>query len=234
MCPSSLADSSPVPLRADRDVPVPSALAGLEEAIDHLRAVGRNLWQRGWSLGTSSNYSVVLNQQPLELLVTASGKDKGNLQRADFVRVGEDGTPTLANQPKSSAETLLHVVLAELPQVGAILHTHSVWATLLSDLYFPTGRVTIAGYEMLKGLEGIKTHDTSICIPIFDNTQDIPELAQQVRQYLQQQTTPQHAFLIRNHGLYTWGPDLAVAHRHIEILEFLFETTARRLTLPNA
>ena len=53
------------------------------------------LWQRGWSVGTSSNYSVVVRREPLELLITASGKDKGRLMHGDFVRVAANGKPTL-------------------------------------------------------------------------------------------------------------------------------------------
>ena len=37
-----------------------------------------------------------------------------------------------------------------------------------------------------------------------------------------------HGFLIRRHGLYTWGKDLAEAARHVEILEFLLEAVGRR------
>src|SRR5687768_10105443 len=104
-----------------------NVLAGLEQHLDALRETGAYFWNKGWSLGTSSNYSVVLSQEPLELLITASGKDKGKLSRTDFDRVGRDGKPTSLGQPKSSAETLLHIVAAEQQGVGAVLHTHSVW-----------------------------------------------------------------------------------------------------------
>src|SRR5438132_8981092 len=127
------------------------ALVGLVPQIDALREVGRNFWDRGWSLGTSSNYSVVVDREPLTLLVTASGKDKGRLGRNDFVLVDEHGQPTTGGQPKSSAETLLHIAAASQPDVGAVLHTHSVWTTVLSDLFFAQGGFEIAGYEMLKG-----------------------------------------------------------------------------------
>ena len=80
---------------------------------DALCETGRMFHQRGWSLGTSSNYSMVLQQQPLQLLVTASGKHKGRLTRNDFVQVGEDGKPLHDDQPKSSAETMLHVAIAQ-------------------------------------------------------------------------------------------------------------------------
>ena len=203
------------------------------ELIAQLCDCGRLFHSRGWSVGTSSNYSVVLNNDPAELIVTASGKDKGRLEQNDFVHVGPDGKPVGSNQPKSSAETMLHVVLAEQPGVGCILHTHSVWATLLSDYFFETGGIEIGGYEMLKGLEGIKTHETTHWIPIFENTQDIPSLADQVRACLSDIDQPlTHGFLIRKHGLYAWGQDVFAARRHIEIYEFLFECLGRKMSLP--
>jgi methylthioribulose-1-phosphate dehydratase len=208
------------------------ALAGLVEPIDALREVGAMLWQRGWSVGTSSNYSVVVSREPLELLLTASGKDKGRLTRGDFVCVGASGKPTAEGQPKSSAETLLHVVAAQQPGVGAVLHTHSVWSTVLSDYFFPQGGMELSGYEMLKGLAGIATHETTVWIEIFDNTQDIPSLAAQVRERMNDAAEPlQYGYLIRRHGLYTWGRDLDEARRHVEIFEFLFECVARRMIL---
>jgi methylthioribulose-1-phosphate dehydratase len=208
------------------------ALAGLIDEIDGLCTVGAMFWQRQWSVGTSSNYSVVLGREPLELLVTASGKDKGRLTRGDFVRVGSDGRPTVPGQPKSSAETLLHVVAAQQPGVGAVLHTHSVWSTLLSDFFYPQGGFEVAGYEMLKGLEGVATHETTAWVEIFDNTQNIPSLAEQVRERMNDAADPlQYGYLIRRHGLYTWGRDLDEARRHVEIFEFLFECVARRMML---
>jgi methylthioribulose-1-phosphate dehydratase len=201
----------------------------LEREIDALRETGALFYQRGWSVGTSSNYSVVLGRDPLELLLTASGKDKGRLSRSDFVRVNDRGQPTTPNQPASSAETLLHVTAAQELEIGAVLHTHSIWGTLLSDLYFERGGFAIEGYEMLKGLAGVTTHEYSAWVEILDNTQDIPRLAAQVRRRLTDPTRPlKHGYLIRKHGLYTWGRDLAEARRHVEIFEFLFECVARR------
>jgi methylthioribulose-1-phosphate dehydratase len=210
-------------------------LAGLDEPIAGLRETGAMFYGRGWSVGTSSNYSVVLDRDPLELLVTASGKDKGRLNERDFVRVDHDGALVVPNQPKASAETLLHVVIARELEVGAVLHTHSVWSTLLSNVYFEQGGMAIEGYEMLKGLAGVDTHEYSYQLEIFENTQDIPKLANQVRKRLTDSASPlKYGYLIRRHGLYTWGRDLEEARRHVEILEFLLECEARRLILEGA
>src|SRR5262245_50568861 len=208
------------------------ALMGLEGPIAALREVGATFWQRGWSVGTSSNYSVVVSREPLELLVTASGKDKGRLTQSDFVRVAADGKPVMDGQPKSSAETLLHVVAAQQPGVGAVLHTHSVWSTVLSDFFFPQGGFELSGYEMLKGLEGIATHETTAWVEIFDNTQDIPSLAAQVRERMNDAAERlQYGYLIRRHGLYAWGRDLEEARRQVEMFESGFECVAGRTIL---
>lgn len=202
--------------------------AALNAALDELSATGADFHRRGWSLGTSSNYSVVAGHDPLELMVTVSGKDKGRLTRDDFVRVGADGAPVEPGAAKSSAETMLHVVLAQQPGVGAVLHTHSVAGTVLTRLLKDRDELRLEGYEMLKGLTGHTTHQSVEHTPIFENTQDIPALAEQVRRRLGDPERPlRHGFLIRGHGLYAWGVDIAEARRHIEIFEFLIECELR-------
>jgi methylthioribulose-1-phosphate dehydratase len=224
----------------------PSEFCEAEAAdpVERLRAIGHEFHARGWSLGTSSNYSVVVNHDPLELLITASGKDKSALVRDDILRVNATGDlldPVAAAGRKSSAETLLHCLIADLvPDVGAILHTHSVWGTILSRAALrpaeQLGSLRIEGYEMLKGLEGITTHEAVSDVPVFANSQDMVELSARIRDVLCNQS-PQpslHGFLLAGHGLYTWGKTLAAARRHIEIFEFLFEVTARQRMLPPA
>lgn len=212
---------------------LPTVLSDWATEVDALRAIGREFHAKGWSVGTSSNYSVVVQRDPLRLLVTASGKDKGALQRDDFVLVDGEGRSVVDGQPKSSAETLLHIGLAQdRAEIGAILHTHSVWVTLLSDLFLAEGGLELAGYEMLKGLDGVTTHNHAEWIPIFPNTQDIAQLSADVRAYSAEREIA-HGYMIHQHGLYTWGRDLAEARRHMEVLEFLFECKARRLAYPD-
>lgn len=217
------------------------ALPRETEAVDRLRAIGREFHGRGWSLGTSSNYSVVTSREPLELLITVSGKDKSALGSDDFVRVDATGRPVAGSGKKSSAETLLHCLLAELiPSVGTVLHTHSVWSTVLSGADLDRGSLRIEGFEMLKGLAGITTHETVEDVPIFANSQDMPTLAKQIRtrcaaaDWSDPGRPPFHGFLLARHGLYTWGRDLDEARRHIEIYEFLFEVVARSRMLAAA
>ena len=214
------------------DEPFPEHLQAYAESIDALRRVGRICWQRGWSRGTSSNYSAVIGRDPLQLIVTASGKDKGALARDDFVIVDANGRAIRDDQPRSSAETLLHCVAASDPAVGAVLHTHSVWATVLSERFAPQHGILFEGFEMLKGLSGVDTHEHTEWLPIFENTQDIPELAEKVSAAMADPVRPlAHAYIIRKHGIYTWGKDIDEAFRHIEIIEFLLECLGRQTTM---
>lgn len=216
-------------------VPVPAMESHLQPAIEAgveaLMAIGRQFHDFKWSLGTSSNYSIVLQRQPMRLLLTASGKDKGALCKGDFVVVDGTGKSLVPGPGKPSAETGLHTLLAELPDTGAILHTHSVWGTLLSDRYGEAG-FALEGFEMLKGLEGITTHEIRKDVEVFANDQDIARLASKIRPRLHDASRPlTHGFLIERHGMYTWGRDISSAKRHVEIYEFLFEVLARKLQM---
>ena len=202
------------------------------ESMEHLRDVGALFYNRGWSMGTSSNYSVVVNKEPLRLLMTASGKDKRSLSDEDLLIVDEQGISALANNEMPSSETLLHLLAVQSSGAGAVLHTHSVWSTLLSDLYFTEGGLAISGYEMLKGLSGIKSHESTIWVPIFDNSQNMTELSGFVQDGMWKHPESfRWGYLLRNHGLYTWGRDLNEARRHVEIFEFLFEVLGRKLSI---
>jgi methylthioribulose-1-phosphate dehydratase len=194
--------------------------------VDALASVGRRFDARDWVLGTSGNFSVVLGRDPLRLMMTRSGIAKGGLTDDGVVEVGADGSALQPGAARPSAEALLHVEIACARGAGAILHTHSVWSTVLSDRHASAGGLTITGYEMLKGLEGISTHEHHEWIPILENDQDMPRLTSRVRQMLAEHSAC-HAFLLRRHGLYTWGETLPQAVRHVEILEFLLEAVGR-------
>ena len=192
----------------------------------HLAATGANFYLRGWVMGTSGNLSAVVERDPLRLAITASGVERGALQANQIILI-DDCDHVLRDDPaKPSDECQLHIRIVKERAAGAVMHTHSVWSTMLSNLYFEDGGLLIEGYEMLKGLEGVKTHGHREWLPIIENSQDILALADVVADNLRQHPAA-HGFLLRRHGLYTWGNDVAQAKRHVEILEFLLETLGR-------
>jgi methylthioribulose-1-phosphate dehydratase len=197
-------------------------------AARDLAAIGRRFYARGWVLGTSGNFSSVVSRDPLRLAITASSVHKGTLRSAQILEIDGDGGVIGKTTGQPSAETLLHLEIVNHMGAGAVLHTHSMWGTMLSDVHAERGGLALEGYEMLKGLRGVRTHTHREWIPIIDNDQDMARLSGVVRSTLASiGNGPPHAFLLRRHGLYTWGETLAEAERHVEILEFLFETVAR-------
>ncbi|NDL63623.1 methylthioribulose 1-phosphate dehydratase [Acerihabitans arboris] len=182
---------------------------------------------KGWCPATGGNMSVRAGAG--QCLVSESGKDKGALRERDFLPV--DITTNRVLDPRTpSAETGLHTLIYRcLPAVGAILHTHSVNATVLSRVE-PGASLLLSGYEMQKSLGGVASHLDQVTVPIFDNDQDIPALATRVA--ARHEIAPlRHGFLVRGHGLYCWGRDVLEARRHLEGLEFLFQCELQRRLL---
>ena len=200
--------------------------AELPEIARRLAEAGRRFDARGWVLGTSGNFSAVITRDPLRLAITASGAWKGDLTAAEILEMDADGNAAQAGSPRPSAEARLHLEIVGVRGAGAVLHTHSLWSTLLSDRHAAAGGLAIEGYEMLKGLEGVATHEHREWSPILENDQDMVRLAGRVRDTLAGHPEC-HALLLRRHGLYTWGETLSQAVRHVEIVEFLLEASGR-------
>ncbi|HEV8137700.1 MAG TPA: methylthioribulose 1-phosphate dehydratase [Pyrinomonadaceae bacterium] len=202
--------------------------ADFSQTAASLSAVAKGFHARGWLLGTSGNLSAVVSREPLCLAMSPSGVDKGELTAAQILLIDQHAHVLSEHSGKPSDETLLHLQIVKDRQAGAVLHTHSVWNTILSDLYATRRGISIEGYEMLKGLDGVRTHEHREWLPIIDNSQDMTLLANTIGETLSRNPNA-HGFLLQRHGLYSWGVDLQQAKRHIEILEFLLETLGRTL-----
>ena len=185
-----------------------------QQLVDTCRFFG----ERQWCPATGGNFSVRMDAQ--HCLITRSGCDKSRLVTGDLIICTLDGI-ALDTTHKPSAETALHTRLYQLDNnIGCVLHTHSVNSTVLSRIVKDVLHIT--GYEMQKSLSSNATHEDTISIAVFDNSQDIPALAHKVaRQYNNGKLT-QPGLLVRGHGLYAWGKDIEEARRHIEGFEFLF------------
>ena len=194
-----------------------------------LSAAMAEIYRRGWCDGTGGNFSCVLEREPLRLLMAPSGVAKGSVE-PDQLIVVDGQAQVLQGQGRASAETLLHLAIVDTTGAGAVLHTHSQAGTLLSQR---VGRqrpaeLLLEDLEMLKGLEGVSTHATGVCVPVLPNDQDLRRLSAAARPLLAEAP---HGLLIAGHGLYAWGADLETAQRHLEILEFLLEQRWRQLLL---
>ncbi|PSN10353.1 methylthioribulose 1-phosphate dehydratase [filamentous cyanobacterium CCT1] len=195
-----------------------------------LAEAGRFLANQGWAPATSGNYSARLSDGAIA--ITVSGRDKGQLTSDDIMTVDLQGQP-LSPGKRSSAETLLHTSLYQAyPEVGAVLHTHSVNCVSLSRWLLGRGHdsLVLTDYELLKALPGITTHEVEVAVPIVANSQDMVTLSEVVLARLKALTAPV-GYIIAGHGLYSWGATVPQARMATEALEVLVSCALQDLLL---
>ena len=180
--------------------------------------MGAELAALGWTPATSSNFSMRLDDN--HCAITVSGRDKGALDLDDIMVIDLDGDAIDATS-RPSAEAALHTqIYRRFPDAGAVLHTHSRTQTVASRLFAAAGLIRLTGYELLKAFKGYSSHNATMEVPVFPNSQEMPELTRRVDAWLGD-GRPLQAYLIDGHGVYTWGRDMDEAKRHLEALEFM-------------
>jgi len=200
-------------------------LKRFSEKVEEIIEAGRELHRRGWVPATSGNISARVDEDLIA--ITASGRHKGKLTPEDVLLIDGEGKPLREGKP--SAETLLHTLLYKLfPETGAVVHTHSPNATVISLLSLK--EVKLEDYELLKAFPEIETHETVVSVPVFPNDQNVPRLAERVKEFFKGKGKA-YGFLIKGHGLYAWGRSMEEALLHAEAFEFLFECEIKLLSL---
>ena len=120
-----------------------------EQLTEQIIQAGQFLYARGWSPATSSNYSARLSNK--QVLLTVSGKHKGQLGEDDILATDLQAQ-SLEPTKKPSAEALLHTQLYNWQTtIQAVLHTHSVNATVVSRIE-PAAQIEFSDYELQKAL----------------------------------------------------------------------------------
>ncbi len=180
---------------------------------------------RGWVPATAGNLSVRLDAG--RIAITRSGRHKGFLEADDLMVVDHTGAALTPNA-RPSAETLLHCQLYQMfPDINAVLHGHSVAATVLSMV--AEDSIDFSDYEVLKAFDGQGTHAVTLSLPVLDNDQDMPRLTERLRPLLQ--AGAPMGYVLRGHGAYAWGPDMKTAAVRLEALEFLLTCELERRKL---
>lgn len=184
------------------------------QARQALCHAGRRLAEKNWTPATSGNFSLRFGD---EILITRSGADKGQLRDQDILSLKLSASPDPAL--KTSAETELHVQIYDMDsRANCVLHVHSLHATVISLL---RKSVVLSGLELLKALPGIDTHEHQIEIPVFENSQHMPDIMRQFSEAAANTQAP--AYLIKGHGMYCWGKSIDETLRIVEALEFLMQ-----------
>jgi len=192
------------------------------DLAEALAEAGRRMDARNWVPGSAGNLSARIDNG--RIAITRSGVHKGRLKASDVIAVTYDGAAVTEGH-KPSAETLLHCQLYRLfPPVGAVLHGHSVAATVLSA----QGAITFSNYEILKAF-GFATHEIDVVLPVYENDQDIARLAAWIEPLLLRE--PPIGYAIAGHGVYAWGTSVEHAFWRLEALEFLLQCELERRQL---
>lgn len=120
-------------------------------------------------------------------------------------------------------DTRLHSLLFRCSdEIGAVLHTHTVRGIALTRLLESHSCLVTEGFDIHKVFFG-HCHPKSVLeIPIFENHRDIEVLAAEISSCLRKKKNV-FGFLIRGHGLFTWGCDMREAKLRAEAFEHLFE-----------
>lgn len=219
-------------------VPPVSRASQIRGAATALVHSARALYRRGWMEGTSGNVSVRLTDaDDASVLITASGRSKGELQPTDTVLVGVDGGVAAEHADpavRPSTETTIHCALyAAFPECGAVVHAHPPHATVLAALAAERGSdvVSFMDFELIKGLD--VADPGKVEVPVFANWPQVPRIALDVAAWARQSSpaaggASPSALLIGHHGATTWGPTLEVARNRLECLEALCQLTLLR------
>jgi methylthioribulose-1-phosphate dehydratase len=189
----------------------------LAEARAAIIAAGQRMDRFHWVPATAGNISVRLPGG--RIAITRSGGHKGFLDERGVIVVDAEGRPQQAGD-RASAETGLHCgIYRRFPEAGAVLHGHSVAATVLSRA--AGAGIVLAGYELLKAFPGLATHEALVEVPVLANDQDIPRLQAAVERRWDAMASVPPGYLIRGHGIYVWAADMPGALLRLEALEFM-------------
>lgn len=194
----------------------------------------RRLYERGWMPGTAGNLSV--RQPDGTVLITASGRPKGELTEGDMVAVdAETGTASRPGPLRASAETTIHCAVYRTTDAQAVIHVHAPYATAVAArLGHPSQprSLPVQRFELLKGL-GLADPSHAV-LPIFPNWPEVPRIAADVAEHLAATPQAPPALLITDHGITTWGRDLAQARDRLECLESICQLLLLTQSAPTA
>jgi ribulose-5-phosphate 4-epimerase/fuculose-1-phosphate aldolase len=188
---------------------------------DEIARLGRTLEAAGLLDLTAGNISARIDADALA--ITPSGIPYGDTGAEDVVVCALEDGAVLDGARRPSSELPLHrAIYAARPDAGAVVHTHSPYATTFAVLREPIPAVHYA-------IARLRTAE----VPVVDYaTYGSDELARLAFGVLGDGA---RAALLANHGAVALGADLAEAGRNARVLETLAATfwRARAIGLPH-
>ncbi len=187
-----------------------------KEQCQLLLEYGRRLLTDGLTTGTGGNLSGALRSQNI-IAVTPSGIAYDKLKIENISLIDFDGRHLAGEKP--SSEWHLHLALyKQRPEINAVVHTHSRFATTLALLNKP-----LPACHYLIGVAGCK----EIRVAPYA-TFGTPELAEKTVTAI---GTNDRCILMANHGLIAIGNELDQAYNTALYIEEVAELYHRALAI---
>lgn len=196
----------------------------LEQERNQIVVFGRKLAAAKLTSGTGGNLSIMNRPQGL-VAISPSGMDYFDIQPQDVVLTDIAGKIRRGSRQPSS-ELGFHLALyRKRPDIAAVVHTHSIYATTVACL-----NRELPAVHYLVGFSGTR-------VPLAPYaTYGSQALARHVAASL----GSCNAVLLANHGVVTVGPDLPRAFAVAEAVEFVAriycqaEAVGKPVVLPDA
>jgi L-fuculose-phosphate aldolase len=178
-----------------------------DDAAQAIIHVGKRMYERRYVASNDGNMSVRLAAD--RILTTPTGVSKGFMSRGDLVVVSLKGDK-VSGKRDPTTELKMHLKAYELrDDIGAVVHAHPPYATAFA----------VAGIPLMECLlpEVIMTIGS---VPLADYaTPSTEEVAKAIAAVV----TRADAFMLRNHGVMTVGPDMVSAYHKLETVEHFAE-----------
>jgi L-ribulose-5-phosphate 4-epimerase len=187
--------------------------------------------RHGLVIATFGNASAV-HRESGHIVIKPSGVPYEQLQAEDMVLCDLDGTP-LSNRYKPSSDLATHAVLYRaFPGVGAVIHTHSTFATIFAQSRMPLPPLGTTHADYFHGSIPV-TRPLSDAEIAGDYVEATGRVIVEAFQGLDPMEIP--AVLVSGHGPFVWGRDPEEAVLNAVVLEEVARMAWHALTIaPNA
>lgn len=165
------------------------------------------VYEKGFVAAFDGNLSLRLNDNTI--LITASGKNKGEINEKDILQIDLNGK-LLKGEGKISTEVKMHLYsYKKRKDVNAVVHCHPVFVTsfaltgktinskILPEVFLSLGKIPLCKYAT-------------------PSTDEVPKSLEPYIEYC-------NSFLLQNHGALTFGKNLTEAYFRMEKLEHAAE-----------
>lgn len=175
-------------------------------------------YSRGWLNAAGGNFSI--RDENVIYIAPAVAREASACPISTYVIEINGQTVEIRERGSDGVE---HKQLLILPYVhaaaGAVLHSHSMNAMLITQLFDKEFNLT---GDATGQLDKSSIPKCLYRIPILENLSDTKKMTElfvrSIKKYSQTQ-----ALLIRGHGIYVWGTDWAIVQSLAETSERLFE-----------